>query len=41
MPQVLGEVDKFNSAIRTVVRDVRFDSDVIVSVFETNIRVLG
>ena len=39
--QVLGEVKEFNSAIRKVVRDVRFDSDVIVSVFETNIRVLG
>ena len=39
--QVLGEVGEFNSAIQKVVRDVRFDSDVVVSVFETNIRVLG
>ena len=39
--QVLGEVKEFDSAIRKVMSDVRFDSDVIVSVFETNIRVLG
>ena len=39
--QVFGEVEEFSSAIQKVIRDVRFDSDVIVSVFETNIRVLG
>ena len=39
--QVFGEVEEFSSAIEKVIRDVRFDSDVIVSVFETNIRVLG
>ena len=40
-PQVFGEVEEFSSAIQKVISDVRFDSDVIVSVFETNIRVLG
>jgi len=39
--QVIGAVDEFNAAIRVVIRDVSFDNDVIVSVFETNIRVLG
>ena len=34
-------MDEFSSAIKAVVRDVSFDNDVIVSVFETNIRVLG
>lgn len=39
--KVLGQVDEFNSAIKAVVRDVIFDRDIVVSVFETNIRVLG
>ena len=39
--KVIGAVDEFNAAIRVVIRDVSFDNDVIVSVFETNIRVLG
>ncbi|THD27595.1 alpha-1 2-Mannosidase [Fasciola hepatica] len=38
---LLGELDEFESAVSLVVRDVSFDSDVDVSVFETNIRVLG
>lgn len=38
---VLGDVDEFERAVKLVIRDVSFDSDVIVSVFETNIRVLG
>ncbi|VDP49106.1 unnamed protein product [Schistosoma mattheei] len=33
--------DEFEVAVKAVVRTVRFDSDVDVSVFETNIRVLG
>ena len=37
----MGAIDEFNSAIRTAIRDITFDNDVIVSVFETNIRVLG
>ena len=39
--QVIGAVDDFNTAVRAVIRDVTFDSDLVVSVFETNIRVLG
>lgn len=34
-------MDEFSRAIKMVVHDVSFDNDVIVSVFETNIRVLG
>lgn len=39
--QVLNKLDEFEDAVRKTVRDVRFDNDVVVSVFETNIRVLG
>ncbi|XP_037548301.1 ER degradation-enhancing alpha-mannosidase-like protein 3 [Nematolebias whitei] len=38
---VLNKLDEFEDAVRKAVRDVRFDNDVVVSVFETNIRVLG
>jgi mannosidase alpha-like ER degradation enhancer 3 len=38
---VLGALDEFSEAIQLVLRDVRYDSDLVVSVFETNIRVLG
>ena len=39
--QVLGDVEGFEEAVRNIIRDARFDCDVIVSVFETNIRILG
>jgi len=39
--QVLGDVSEFEKAVRLVIEDVTFDTDVVVSVFETNIRVLG
>jgi len=39
--QVLGDVEEFEKAVRLVIEDVTFDTDVVVSVFETNIRVLG
>jgi len=39
--QVLGDVAEFEKAVRLVIEDVTFDTDVVVSVFETNIRVLG
>ena len=32
---------EFEKAVRLVIKDVKFDTDVVVSVFETNIRVLG
>lgn len=39
--QVLGEVEEFEKAAKLVINDVTFDNDIVVSVFETNIRVLG
>lgn len=38
---VVGALDEFERAVKLVVDNVRLDSDLIVSVFETNIRVLG
>ncbi|XP_012259951.2 ER degradation-enhancing alpha-mannosidase-like protein 3 isoform X2 [Athalia rosae] len=38
---LLGDLEEFENAVRLVLRDVSFDTDVIVSVFETNIRMLG
>ncbi|XP_034933786.1 ER degradation-enhancing alpha-mannosidase-like protein 3 [Chelonus insularis] len=38
---VLGDLGEFENAVKLVVRDVSFDTDVIVSLFETNIRMLG
>jgi mannosidase alpha-like ER degradation enhancer 3 len=39
--QVLGMFEEFEEAVRKVIRDVTFDRDIVVSVFETNIRMLG
>ncbi|KZC04239.1 PREDICTED: ER degradation-enhancing alpha-mannosidase-like protein 3 [Dufourea novaeangliae] len=38
---VLGDLEEFENAVKVVARDVSFDTDVIVSLFETNIRMLG
>ncbi|KAJ8286416.1 hypothetical protein GJAV_G00039030 [Gymnothorax javanicus] len=38
---VLNKLEEFEEAVRKTVSDVRLDNDVVVSVFETNIRVLG
>uniref|UniRef100_A0A8C6SRC6 alpha-1,2-Mannosidase n=1 Tax=Neogobius melanostomus TaxID=47308 RepID=A0A8C6SRC6_9GOBI len=38
---VLNKLDEFEDAVKKTVSDVRLDNDVVVSVFETNIRVLG
>ncbi|KAF5286726.1 hypothetical protein FQR65_LT12459 [Abscondita terminalis] len=38
---ILGDLEEFEHAIKLVIKDVSFDNDVVVSVFETNIRVLG
>ncbi|XP_061657829.1 ER degradation-enhancing alpha-mannosidase-like protein 3 [Syngnathoides biaculeatus] len=38
---VLNKLDEFEDGVRKAVQDVRLDNDVVVSVFETNIRVLG
>lgn len=34
-------MEEFEEAVKKTVTDVRLDNDVVVSVFETNIRVLG
>jgi mannosidase alpha-like ER degradation enhancer 3 len=39
--QVLGEIEEFDRAVKLVISQVTFDTDIVVSVFETNIRVLG
>ncbi len=38
---VLGDLDEFERAVRWVVKSVTFDNDIVVSVFETNIRMVG
>ncbi|KAM6901037.1 ER degradation-enhancing alpha-mannosidase-like protein 3 isoform 2-T2 [Lycodopsis pacificus] len=38
---VLNKLDEFEDAVKKTITDVRLDNDVVVSVFETNIRVLG
>ena len=38
---VLGKMKQFESAVRFIISEVTFDTDVVVSVFETNIRMLG
>ena len=38
---VIGDVDRFEKAVQKVISEIRFDSDLVVSVFETNIRILG
>jgi len=38
---VLGRVAEFEDAVLKVIETVRFDTDVVVSVFETNIRIVG
>lgn len=38
---VIGDYDEFEHAVKLVIENVKFDSDIIVSVFETNIRMVG
>ncbi|XP_067086501.1 ER degradation-enhancing alpha-mannosidase-like protein 3 isoform X2 [Osmerus mordax] len=38
---LLNKTVEFEAAVRRVLADVRLDNDIVVSVFETNIRVLG
>jgi mannosidase alpha-like ER degradation enhancer 3 len=38
---VVGEYEEFAKAVRFIVDNVRFDADLVVSVFETNIRIVG
>ncbi len=38
---LLNKVDEFESAVKKVIADVHFDRDIVISVFESNIRMLG
>ena len=38
---VLGMIDEFNSAVKYTVNNVNFDAELVISVFETNIRIVG
>ena len=38
---IMGKINDFDQAVHRVIEDVSFDRDVVVSVFETNIRMLG
>ena len=38
---LLNRADKFETAVRNVIETVSFDKDIVVSVFESNIRMLG
>lgn len=38
---VLGEFDEFERAVQLAIKEISFDSDLVVSVFETNIRMVG
>lgn len=38
---LVGDYEEFERAIKLVIDNVRFDQDIVVSVFETNIRMVG
>lgn len=38
---VIGDYHEFEHAVKLVIDSVSFDNDIIVSVFETNIRMIG
>ncbi|XP_078417553.1 ER degradation-enhancing alpha-mannosidase-like protein 3 isoform X2 [Cetorhinus maximus] len=38
---LLNQIEEFEVAVKKVINDVHLDNDIVVSVFETNIRVLG
>lgn len=38
---VIGDYDEFERAIKLVIENVRLDSNLVVSVFESNIRMIG
>lgn len=38
---MIGDIDEFEVAIKRIINDLNFDTDIVVSVFETNIRMLG
>lgn len=38
---MMGDINEFEVAIKKIIKDLNFDTDIVVSVFETNIRMLG
>lgn len=38
---ILGDFEEFEHGVKLVIKDVNFDNDIVVSVFETNIRIVG
>jgi mannosidase alpha-like ER degradation enhancer 3 len=38
---LLGKIDEFETGVRDVIKHVHFDRDIVISVFEANIRILG
>lgn len=38
---MMGDIVEFEVAIKRIISDLNFDTDIVVSVFETNIRMLG
>lgn len=38
---MMGDINEFETAIKRIIKDLNFDTDIVVSVFETNIRMLG
>lgn len=38
---IIGDYNEFEHAVKLVIDNVKFDHDIIVSVFETNIRMVG
>lgn len=38
---IIGDFEEFEHAVRLIVDNVSFENDIIVSVFETNIRMIG
>lgn len=38
---IIGDFEEFEHAVKLVIDNVSFDNDIIVSVFETNIRMIG
>lgn len=38
---IIGDYDEFEHAVKLVIDNVKLDSDIVISVFETNIRMIG
>lgn len=38
---IIGDYKEFENGVKLVLADVKLDNDIVVSVFETNIRMVG